>query len=289
MEASPMEASRTDDPPSTPPARPQDPPEPGNELPGPRRRGLRRGIYLLPSIFTISNILLGFYAVVLGLRGDFQRAVVMIFLAAVLDGLDGRIARLTNTDSDFGKEYDSLADVLTFGAAPALLTYLWGLDQLGRIGWLVPLYYLVCAATRLARFNVQTRKTDARWFVGLPVPAAAGAICALLFFAPEQGWKSWSSGVLLASLVAAGSLMVSTFRYWSFKRIDLRRRWSYRIALPLAAALFIILVHPPAFFLVLMVFYAASGPVSWLWGRLRWRGGREAAAEPAPEVHPERT
>lgn len=237
--------------------------------PKPPRKVLRRGIYLLPSAFTISNILLGFYAVVSGLRGDFEKAALLVFLAGILDALDGRIARLTGTDSDFGKEFDSLADVLTFGATPALLTYLWGLRDLGRIGWLVPLYFLVCAATRLARFNVQTRSVDSRWFVGLPVPAAAAAICALLFFAPNREWKSWSTGVLLASLLVAGTLMVSTFRYWSFKRIDLKRRWSYRIALPLAGAILAVAIHPPAFFLVLAVSYAVSGPASWLWGKTR--------------------
>lgn len=244
-----------------------------------RRKVLRRGIYLLPSAFTISNILLGFYAVVTGLRGDFQKAALLVFLAGILDALDGRIARLTGTDSEFGREFDSLADVLTFGVTPALLTYLWGLQDLGRIGWLVPLYYLVCAATRLARFNVQTRAVDSRWFVGLPVPAAAAAICALLFFAPNREWKTWSTGLLVVSLLLAGTLMVSTFRYWSFKRIDLKRRWSYRIALPLAGAIFAVAIHPPAFFLVLTVLYTVSGPVAWLWGRLRTlrtRTGTEA-------------
>lgn len=237
----------------------------------PPRRVLTRGIYLLPSAFTISNILLGFYAVVCGLRGDFQKAAILVLLAGVLDALDGRIARLTGTESDFGREYDSLADVLTFGATPALLTYLWGLSELGRIGWLVPLFYLVCAATRLARYNVQTTIVDARYFVGLPAPAAAGAISALLFFAPDREWKTWAAAVLLVALVLLGGLMVSTFRYWSGKRIDLKRRWSYRVALPLAAAIFTIAVHPPAFFLVLAVLYTASGPASWLWGRLRSR------------------
>ena len=144
-------------------------------------RRLRRGAYLLPSLFTIGNMLLGFYAIVLGFRGAdlgsaglFQRAALLVFAAGLLDGLDGRIARMTGTDSDFGREYDSLADLLTFGVAPALLTYAWGLRELLRFGWLVPLFFVVCCATRLARFNIQVRVVDSRRFVGLPAPAAAG-------------------------------------------------------------------------------------------------------------------
>lgn len=250
-------------------------------MPHPERKRFRRGIYLLPSVFTISNMLFGFYALVCGMRGNFQKAAVMIFIAGILDALDGRIARLTGTDSDFGREYDSLADVVTFGVAPALLTYIWGLDQLGRIGWLVPLYFLVCAATRLARFNVQTKSVDSRFFVGLPAPAAAGSISALLFFAPDREWKSWTSALFLAALLTVGSLMVSTFRYRSFKQIDLRRRWSYRLALPIAAVMLVVAIHPPAFFLAVAVLYSFSGPVAWAWGRLRSRGGREAP--PAPD------
>lgn len=136
----------------------------------------------------------------------------------------------------------------------------------------------MCAATRLARFNVQTKTVDSRWFVGLPTPAGAGAICSLLFFAPDREWQSWSAGVLLAALIVVGTLMVSTFRYWSFKRIDLKRRWSYRIALPLAAGIFVVALDPPAFFLVLAVIYTASGPIAWLFSR--WRAFRSRDSEP---------
>lgn len=237
----------------------------------PRPAGLRRGMYILPSAFTIGNILLGFYAVISGVRGDFQKAALLVFGAGILDALDGRIARLSGTDSDFGREYDSLADVVTFGAAPAYLCYLWGLDELGRIGWLVPLYFLVCTATRLARFNVQVRVVDTRYFVGLPAPAAAGTICAILFYAPDKEWRSWSVGFLMVALLVIGSLMVSTFRYWSFKQLDLRRRWSYRIALPVAAVILLVVAKPEAFFLIVGLLYTASGPALWVWGRRRPR------------------
>jgi CDP-diacylglycerol--serine O-phosphatidyltransferase len=238
------------------------------------RQRLRRGAYLLPSVFTIGNILMGFYAVVRGHRGDFQGAALLVFAAAFLDALDGRIARLTGTDSDFGREYDSLADVLTFGAAPALLVYFWGLHELGRAGWLVPLFYLVCTATRLARFNVQARVTDGRAFVGLPAPAAAGGLCSLLFFAPDREWRTWMASLLLLALLLLGGLMVSTFRYRSFKQFDLRQRWSYRAVLSLAAVILVVAYHPPAFFLAVAVIYTASGPLGWLLGRPR--GGTQA-------------
>lgn len=245
------------------------------------RTRIRRGAYLLPSAFTIGNMLLGFYAIVLGIRGSgsFQRAALVVFVAGLLDGLDGRIARLTGTDSAFGREYDSLADLLTFGLAPALLTYTWGLRDLGRIGWLVPLFYVVCCATRLARFNVQIRVLDGRFFVGLPAPAAAGAICSLLFFAPDPTWRPWLMGLMVVSLIAIGMLMVSTFRYHSFKEIDLRQRWSYRALLPIAAVILVAAFHPPAFFLAVAVVYTLSAPVSWTWGRLRPRAVAEAARE----------
>ena len=168
------------------------------------RKRLRRGAYMLPSLLTIGNILMGFYALICGMRGDFQRAALLIFAAALLDALDGRLARLTGTDSDFGREFDSLADVLTFGATPAVLTYLWGLDDLGRIGWLVPLCYLVCTATRLARFNVQTNPVDSRFFVGLPAPAAACALGSILFFAPTGPYWRWGASVLIAGAALPG-------------------------------------------------------------------------------------
>nr|XP_061804846.1 CDP-diacylglycerol--serine O-phosphatidyltransferase-like [Nerophis lumbriciformis] len=247
---------------------------PGHQV----RRRLRRGAYLLPSLFTMGNILLGFYAVVRGLRGDFETAAILVFCAGVLDGLDGRIARMTQTESDFGREFDSLADVLTFGAAPALLSYLWGLNEFGRIGWLVPLFFLVCTATRLARYNVQTSSADSRYFVGLPTPAAAGSICSVLFFAPDSASQSWYGGLLMAILILLALLMISTFRFASLKKVDLNKRWSYRAALPLAAFLLILAYNPPAFFLIFAVVYVGSGPIGWIWRRLR-RSSADKAAE----------
>jgi CDP-diacylglycerol--serine O-phosphatidyltransferase len=234
-----------------------------------RRERARRRAYLLPSIFTVANMLLGFYAIVLGLRDRFAAAALLIFAAAILDSLDGRIARMTNTESDFGREYDSLADLVTFGMAPALLSYLWGLQDLGRAGWLAPLFFLVCAATRLARFNVQTRKVDKRYFVGLPSPAAAGALASILFVVPDLDWKPWFNLLLMGILLTLATLMVSTFRYPSFKQIDLRKGWSYRVVLPIAAVVLLAAYHERAFLVSASALYAASGPWLWLRGKLR--------------------
>ncbi len=203
------------------------------------------------------------------MRGEFEAAALLIFAAAILDALDGKLARLMATESDFGREFDSLADVLTFGAAPAWLSYHWGLAALGRVGWLVPLFYVVCCAIRLARFNVQVAAVDHRWFVGLPSPAAAATLCSLLFFAPDHEWRSWSEALILVLLVALGGLMVSTFRYNSFKRIDLKRRWSYRAFLPIAALLLVIAYHPTAIFFAMAILYTLSAPTAWLLGRMR--------------------
>lgn len=253
------------------------------------RRNLRRGLYVLPSLFTIGNLLLGFYAVVSAFRASnldlahgsvhlIRNATWAVLIAAVLDTLDGRIARMTKTESDFGREFDSLADAFTFGVVPALLSFFWGLHQYGRIGWLIPAFYMMCTATRLARFNVQTKVVDSRFFVGLPSPAGALAICSLLFYMPDREWRHGAAAMLFVVLVVVGSLEVSTFRYWSFKRLDLRRRWSYRVALPLAAVLLTLAIEPAACFLILALLYIASGPFSWLTGRL---GRKRVEAEAA--------
>lgn len=243
-----------------------------------RRRRLRRGIYLLPSAFTMGNIFLGFWAVILGLRGEFGVAGLAVATAAVLDGLDGRIARLTGTESEFGREFDSLADVLTFGMTPALLAFLWGLHEFPRVGWLVPLFFVACGATRLARFNVQTKVIDKRYFAGLPIPAAAGTVASVLFFDPERDWRTWMAAGLLVAMGLIGFLMVSTIRYRSFKQVDLRRRRSYRAALVLAAILLLIAWNPHVVLVALALTYTLSGPLEW--GVHRLRGHRGGNAPP---------
>lgn len=243
------------------------------------RQHRRRAVFLLPSAFTIGNIFFGFFAVILALRGRFFWAAACILIAAVIDNLDGRIARMTGTESDFGREFDSLADVMTFGATPGLVAYLWGLSAFGRLGWLVPLYFVVCTATRLARFNVQTVRADKRFFVGLPCPAAAGGIACILLAAPLVDGRRWLLVGMMAALLVLGTLMVSTFRYSSFKSLDFRRPHSYRVALPLAAMILLLAFYPEAFLPVMASAYALSGPVLWLLNRA---GVGRSSAPPPP-------
>lgn len=228
---------------------------------------IRKGVYLLPSLFTFGNIILGFYACVRGMRGDFQTAAILLIIAGFLDTFDGRIARMTHTESDFGKEFDSLADVITFGVAPALLAYVWGLQHLGRIGWLIPLFYILCAATRLARFNVQSRSVDGRFFVGLPTPPAAAATGSILYFLQPNGTFG-PEAVMIGALILNGALMVSTFRYLSFKQHDLTRRRSYRNAVLVGVFLLLVAYNPPAVLFSAAVAYVLSGPVGWLVSRI---------------------
>lgn len=236
--------------------------------PGVVRRRLRRGAYLLPSLFTIGNIFLGFWATILALRGRFELAGALLIIAAVTDFLDGKIARMTGTESDFGREFDSIADALTFGMAPALCAWAWGLSEFQRAGWLVPIFYVVCTCVRLARFNVQASHVDSRWFVGLPSPAAAGTIASILLVGVEPGWRSWYAAGMAGLLVALGLLMVSTFRFWSLKALDFRQRRSYRMALPLAGVVLVLAFWPSLFLPGFALAYTASGPLSWLLGRL---------------------
>jgi CDP-diacylglycerol--serine O-phosphatidyltransferase len=236
----------------------------------------------LPNLFTLSCVLSGFTSLSLSASGrseaDLYLAALAICFGFFFDTFDGRVARLTKTQSDLGRELDSLADVITFGAAPGMLAYLWGLRQLNEDAWLISVFYMVCTATRLARFNVQTRVVDSRYFVGLPSPWAALTICALLSFAPE--YKEYPADVrvvmqvvMAMALLLIGALMVSTFRYNSFKKLDLRKRWSYRAFVPFAAILLVLLFIPRAILLVITLLYTLSGPVGAAFARLRPRRG----------------
>lgn len=271
--------------PPTPPVESVDPPDLKPTPP----RGLRRGAFILPSLFTMGNILLGFYGVVLAYREEFVIAAWAVVVAGILDMLDGRIARLTHTESEFGKEFDSLADALTFGAAPAWMAFLWGLDDYGRPGWLVPVFFLICTTVRLARFNVQTKSVDSRYFVGLPSPAAAATVVCLFFLSHQldAAGTQWMTAVFFTVLPLAGSLMISTFRYPSFKRLDLRRKWSYRAAMMLAIVLLVVISEPVLAFEAIAVTYMLSGPTMWLWGKLRRRRTELPAPESDVEQEPE--
>jgi len=239
--------------------------------PAPHRR---RSIYLLPNLLTTGGLFAGFFAIIASSQGRFTAACVAIFIAAILDGIDGRVARLTNTQTEFGVQYDSLADLVSFGMAPALVMYHWALvalkldsSTLGRIGWLAAFLYAACAALRLARFNTQVGAVDKRWFIGLASPAAAGVMASFIWCCDELGWSGEQLRYsALAVTVMAGLLMVSRLRYNSFKGAGPRSDRVPFVTLVVALGILIALwVDPPKTLLVASVLYALSGPVLWFW------------------------
>ncbi|MGL6212248.1 CDP-diacylglycerol--serine O-phosphatidyltransferase [Billgrantia desiderata] len=221
----------------------------------------RKGIYLLPNLFTTSALFAGFFSVVAGINGDFTAAAVAIFIAMVLDGLDGRVARLTNTQSAFGAEYDSLSDMLSFGVAPALVAFTWILQDIGKTGWVVAFLYVACAALRLARFNVQLGSVDKKWFIGLPSPSAAAFVAASVWTFHSFDAEAFGFKLLMLFVVAtAGILMVSNIRYYSFKEIDLKGPVPFVVLLAIVLGFVVISVEPSVMLLLLFGAYVASGP-----------------------------
>lgn len=235
------------------------------------RRGIRRGVSLLPSLFTIANLFCGWSCVVYSMRGDLATAAPFIGFAMVLDALDGRIARLTGTSSEFGVQLDSLADVISFGMAPAVLAYAWGLAPLGRLGWAVGFLFVAAAALRLARFNIQQAHTDKRYFVGLPSPSAAAIPAATVFFYPVglQTRPEALFGVVMVLVPAL--LMVSTVRFRSFKTLDLRAKRRYTVLIALAGFFALIVAYPHEVLLILAYGYLLSAFVELGLSKLRHR------------------
>lgn len=221
-----------------------------------------RGIYLLPNLFTTAGLFAGFYAVVAGMKGFFDLAAFSIFIAMIADGLDGRVARLTNTESDFGAQYDSLSDMLAFGLAPALVVYAWGLVHLGKPGWLASFVYAAAGALRLARFNTQVGIADKRYFTGLPIPAAAGFVASTVWICHLYGFTDFiSNGVVGILTVLIGALMVSNIRYYSFKDLDFRGKVPFVMILAAVLVFVIISINPPLVLFVGFTVYASSGLV----------------------------
>lgn len=232
----------------------------------------RRGIYILPNLFTTLNLFAGFYAIVQGMNHEYEKAAVAIFIAMVLDSLDGRVARLTRTQSAFGAEYDSLTDMVSFGAAPALVVYEWALRGAGRFGWIAAFVYCAGAALRLARFNTQLAVADKRWFTGLPSPAAAALVAGMIWVFNEyqvQGRElQWFAAAIT---IYAGITMVSNVRFYSGKDINLRRAMPFSMAVVVVVALLLISIEPSIVLWGLMLAYGVSGYL--LWGFQRWRQG----------------
>jgi CDP-diacylglycerol---serine O-phosphatidyltransferase len=259
------------------------------ETPQPPRRnknllepGLReRGIYLLPNLFTTGALFAGFYAIVQAMNGNYEHSAAAIFIAMVLDGLDGRVARMTNTQSAFGAEYDSLSDMVSFGVAPALVLYVWALKPLGKLGWIAAFIYCACAALRLARFNTKLDDSDKRYFQGLPSPAAAALLAGLvwisfdnriagtglLFDLIHMKWLAWSITVF------AGISMVSDLKFYSGKDINLRRSVPFIVILLIVLAIVLVSYSPPVILFIVSLIYALSGYVMWFRTKLSKTGG----------------
>src|SRR5512145_2336523 len=229
----------------------------------------RRGSYLLPNVFTTGALFAGFYAIVQAMNVRFEYAAVAIFIAMVLDGLDGRVARLTHTQSEFGAQYDSLSDMVSFGVAPSLLMYEWALKDMGKLGWFVAFIYCVGAALRLARFNTNIGVVDKRFFQGLPSPAAAALVAGFVWIVDDfqierLDWLRWAAW---AVTLFAGITMVTNVPYYSFKDINFRRSVPFWSILVIVLALILVSANPPMVLFGLFVAYSLSGYAIWVWKR----------------------
>jgi CDP-diacylglycerol--serine O-phosphatidyltransferase len=244
-----------------------------------KNRVRRRGIYLLPNLFTTAALFAGFYAIVQAMNVNFDQSAVAIFVAMVLDGLDGRVARMTRTQSAFGAEYDSLADMVSFGAAPALVIYEWVLRDLGKLGWIAAFVYVAGAALRLARFNTLLEVADKRWFQGLPSPSAAAIVAGFVWIVDDLGyapagfrWVAWFITVF------AGLTMVSNLKYYSFKTINLKKSVPFVAIFLIVLFLALLSYQPPLVLFAAFVAYGISGYAVSAWMLLRARRARVAGA-----------
>ena len=227
----------------------------------------RKGIYILPNLFTTASLFAAFYAIVQATNGFYEHSAIAIVIAAVLDSLDGRVARMTNTVSDFGKEYDSLVDLVAFGLAPALVFYEWGLKDFGKIGWLTAFVYAATTALRLARFNTQDTKGN-KYFRGLPCPAAAVLAATALWTVQSYGLTgTWTVVTALLVMIVLSAAMVSSFPYRSFKDLDLKNRVPFMALLVLVFVFVLISFDPPVVLFLLSIGFALSGPIFWLFGK----------------------
>ena len=248
------------------------------ESSGPDGKKVRhKGVYLLPNLFTTAALFSGFYAIVSAMDGNFTHAAVAVFVAMVLDGLDGRVARLTNTQSAFGAEYDSLSDMVAFGVAPAVVVFSWALTDMGKVGWLFAFIYVAGAALRLARFNTHIGDDDGRYFTGLPSPSGAGLVAGMVWSLSDFGIDGANISVLVGIMTALGGLlMVSNFRYYSFKDLDFKGRVPFFVILVVVLVFAVISSDPSRILWAIFVGYTVSGPVMSLW---RWRQRNKRPAE----------
>ncbi|MBI2083902.1 MAG: CDP-diacylglycerol--serine O-phosphatidyltransferase [Deltaproteobacteria bacterium] len=243
-----------------------------------KRVPLSKGVYILPSLFTTGSLFCGFYSIVHSVSGDFVRATIAIFAAGFFDLLDGRIARLTKSESDFGVEYDSLVDLVSFGLAPALLLYMWNLKDMGRIGWLAAFVYFACGALRLARYNIQIGTIEKKRFEGLPIPAAALTLVSfVIFFETGYGMPLLRQPLSLFFPFLLGPLMVSRIPYRSFKDLDFKRsRNAFYLLVGMVGVILVIASDPERVLFYIGLLYISSGPLEKLF--LSWKAHREKAA-----------
>lgn len=239
-------------------------------------------IYILPNLMTIGNLFCGFYSILSTFQGDFKTAAIMVVIAAIFDQLDGRLARLTRATSKFGAELDSLCDLVSFGVAPAMLMYKWSLEPFGRLGIMVSFLFAACGALRLARFNVQVDVVEKNYFQGLPIPMAAGIIASSYLAFEDMGWKVSKSIPLLGMTMLLAFVMVSNFRYRSFKDLDLKQRMPFRYLILGVIVLFLVAIRHEVMLFVLFFSYAALGAV---FGLMRW--GKKRRQIPANAYAPE--
>ena len=265
----------------------------------PKNRGVmlrkrRKGIYILPNLFTLAALFGGFYAIVMAMNGRFELAAMGVFCAMVLDSLDGRVARMTNTQSAFGEQMDSLSDMVSFGVAPALIAYEWALKGLGRWGWIAAFIYCSCAALRLARFNVNTAVVDKRWFQGLPSPAAAALVAGFIWLLTElgvargqDGWLvSWTQlrWTMFALTLYAGLTMVTNAPFYSFKDLHLKRSVPFAAIVLIVLGIAVINIHAPTVLFCIFAAYGVSGYGVYLWRRSK---GRRASVISTTKDEPE--
>jgi len=260
-----------------------------NQSPAPHSAQKRRSksIYLLPNLFTTAALFAGFYAVIAAINNRFEHAAIAVLVAMVLDGLDGRIARMTNTSSEFGAEYDSMSDMVSFGVAPALIMYEWSLHNIarqgfGQVGWVVAFLFAACAALRLARFNVQIGSVDKKFFIGLASPAAAAVMVCTVWVFHDSGFTgSQLTSLTLVITIASALLMVSNFRYYSFKDLGANKRVPFFFLLGLVLVFVFTSIDPPKFMFAGFIAYALSGPVFEGWRRVRKKKRSEQPGPPA--------
>lgn len=226
------------------------------------RKKKKKGIYVLPNLFTSASLFAGFFAIIASIQGRYETAAVAILVSCLFDALDGKIARFTNSTSHFGVEYDSLSDLVAFGVAPGILAFQWALEPFGRLGWLACFMYLICGALRLARFNVQKNSTEASYFRGLPIPAAASMIASVILFSTTlEGFAGQRHTLLIILIYVLSFLMVSTLSYPSFKELDLRRQKPFNALVAVILVLTVVAYRPKVMVFVVMSIYVLLGPI----------------------------